>query len=224
MLHSTYYHKKTNEDPRTSAVFENLMLLPDNIFWELLRRSCFDSSGMPAVVGALKDVEFWCHWDNTNTSNKLYVEPDVFLRFDLCDVIIEAKYSENSGQYLQQWKNEIAAYYNEYKDDKKHLVFIAVGGNADLGSEVVKVKGESISICKCTWLSILIAASKYSHELETLSMSDYSTNAVLRILQNVILAFNINGVYNLSWFESLAEIGFEGQVQKKTLCQHLNIN
>lgn len=29
MLHSIYAHKDTYEDPKTSSVFENLMLLPD---------------------------------------------------------------------------------------------------------------------------------------------------------------------------------------------------
>ena len=44
MLQSTYHHKETNEDPKTSAVFENQMLLPDNVFWHLLRQSCFSNN------------------------------------------------------------------------------------------------------------------------------------------------------------------------------------
>ena len=41
MLHSTYAHKYTYEDPKTSSVFENLMLLPDNVFWHILKSSLF---------------------------------------------------------------------------------------------------------------------------------------------------------------------------------------
>ena len=62
MLHSTYHHKETNEDPKTSAVFENLMLLPDNVFWHLLRQSCFSNDTMPIHSGQLLSYDFWPHW------------------------------------------------------------------------------------------------------------------------------------------------------------------
>lgn len=94
MLHSTYHHKETNEDPKTSAVFENLMLLPDNVFWHLMRQSCFSNTDMPITSGRLLSYDFWPHWDRTGTDNTNYVEPDLFIRFEEFDVIIEAKYGE----------------------------------------------------------------------------------------------------------------------------------
>ena len=102
MLHSTYHHKETIEDSKTSAVFENVMLLPDNVFWYILRQSCFSNDMMPIHLGLLLSYEFWPHWDRTGTDNTNYVEPDLFLEFELFDVIIEAKYGDYGGQYQHQ--------------------------------------------------------------------------------------------------------------------------
>ena len=82
MIHSTYYHKDTYEDPKTSAVFENLMLLPDNVFWYILKQSCFSSDSLPNNAGQLLSFEFWPHWDSKGTTNAHFVEPDVFIRFE----------------------------------------------------------------------------------------------------------------------------------------------
>ena len=103
MLHNTYAHKYTYEDPKTSSVFENLMLLPDNVFWHILKSSCFYNERMLVNSGKLLSYEFWSHWDNTGTDNNTYVEPDLFIRFEEFDVIIEAKYGDYGGQYLKQW-------------------------------------------------------------------------------------------------------------------------
>ena len=204
MLHSTYSHKETNEDPKTSAVFENLMLLPDNVFWHILRQSCFSNDTMPIHSGHLLSYDFWPHWDRTDTDNKIYVEPDLFIRFELFDVIIEAKYSDTGGQYERQWKQEITAYHNEYGDEKP-FVFIAVGGNQSILAETKTVKGEKVKIYKCNWLSILMGVNKYQKELESISAPNMNVSATLRLLDNIILAFNINGVYNIDWFNSMAQ-------------------
>lgn len=204
MLHSTYHHKETNEDPKTSAVFENLMLLPDNVFWHILRQSCFSNDMMPVYSGKLLSYDFWPHWDRTGTDNTNYVEPDLFLEFELFDVIIEAKYGDYGGQYQYQWQQEITAYHNEYGDEKP-FVFIAVGGNQSIVAETISVKGEKVKIYKCNWLSILMGVNKYKKELESVSVPDMNVSATLRLLDNIILAFNINGVYNIDWFNSMAQ-------------------
>lgn len=205
MLYSKYYHKDTNEDPLTSSVFENLMLLPDDTFWHILRISCYSNNGMPRTAGRLIDYEFWPHWSAKGTTNNSYVEPDVFLRFELFDVIIEAKYYEHEGQYENQWRNEIKSYYNEYKDDEMDLLFIAVGGNTNMNTESIKVNKNQIDIFKTTWLSILTNVDKYKKEISFLSFSSTEVAARNRLLDNIDLAFNINGVYNLRWFNTLEE-------------------
>ena len=68
MLHSKYAHKCTKEDSKTSSVFENLMLLSDNVFWHILKSSCFYNEKMPTnSSGRLLSYEFWSHWDNTTS-------------------------------------------------------------------------------------------------------------------------------------------------------------
>ena len=106
MLHSKYAHKNSYEDPKTSAVFENLMLLPDNVFWHILKSSCFNNAKMQINSGRLVSYDFWPHWDNTGTDNQSYVEPDLFISFEELDVIIEAKYGDYDGQGSSQWKRE----------------------------------------------------------------------------------------------------------------------
>lgn len=203
MLHSTYHHKETNEDPKTSAVFENLMLLPDNVFWHLLRQSCFSNTDIPITSGRLVSYDFWPHWDRTGTDNTNYVEPDLFIRFEEFDVIVEAKYGDTGGQYEHQWQQEITAYHNEYGNDKP-FIFIAVGGNMSVLAETISVKKEKVKVYKCNWLSLLMSVNKYEKELELISVPDMNYSATMRLLDNIILSFNINGVYNIDWFNTMA--------------------
>ena len=39
MIHSTIYNKNTNEYPKTSTIFEHLVLLPDNVFYSVIHKS-----------------------------------------------------------------------------------------------------------------------------------------------------------------------------------------
>jgi hypothetical protein len=177
------------------------MMLSDDMFWNVLRDSCFDNSNLPLVAGEIDSYEFWPKWDPTRTTNSNYVEPDLFIRFQQFDLIIEAKYSDYGGQYQQQWKNEITAYNNEYKEDKRKVYFVAVGGNADKTNE--ELKSKEITINKCTWNSILIQVSRLNSELQNLRMHSHQLSATLRILELVTLAFNIHGVYNIHWFDEI---------------------
>lgn len=202
MIHSTYYHKKTYEDPKTSTVFEYMLMLPDELFWKILRRACFNNDNLPLVAGKIESYEFWPHWNSENTTNSNLVEPDLFIRFQLFDVIIEAKYSDGGGQYYQQWKKEIQAYNNEYVNEKKSIYLIAVGGNADKQAESVTLTTD-VSVSKCTWLSLLIQVAKHKEELCNLSFRTDENSSFLRILELIELGFNIHGVYNIHWFNEL---------------------
>ena len=41
-------------------------------------------------------------------------------------------------------------------------------------------------------------------EIEYVSVPDMTNSATKRLLDNIILAFNINGVYNIDWFDTMA--------------------
>ena len=201
MIHSTYHNKDTYEDPKTSSVFETMLMLPDELFWGVLRAACFDNDNLPLVSGQIEAYEFWPHWDPTGTTNTSLVEPDVFIRFQSFDVIIEAKYNDHSGQYSQQWENEIIAYRNEYGKDKP-VYFLAVGGNAEKATESVSL-GKDVVVNKCTWLSLLIQITKLRDDYEALPLISNNQSAVIRLLNLIELAFNIHGVYNIHWFNDI---------------------
>lgn len=205
MLHSTYHNKDTYEDPKTSSVFETMLMLPDDLFWGVLRAAHLDNDNdndnLPKVAGSIEDYQFWPHWDPTETTNNTFVEPDVFIRFQSFDLIIEAKYGERSGQYSQQWENEIIAYRNEFGDDKP-VYFIAVGGNAEKASEKVSI-AEDVMVNKSTWLSLLIEITKLRDGYAELPMVDNHVSSVIRLLNLIELAFNIHGVYNIHWLDDI---------------------
>ncbi len=204
MLHSKYYHKEEKpEDQKTSAIFENLLLLPDNVFWHVLRQSCFSDGKLPKYSGRVLNYDFWPHWNSKGTDNIKYVEPDLFIRFEEFDVIIEAKYGSLGGQYLQQWQREITAYHNEYGNDKQ-FVFIAIGGNELVIPENIKVKKEDVQVFKCNWLSLLISIDKYRKVLDMISVPDINISATKRLLDNIKLAFNLHRVYSIDWFDSMS--------------------
>lgn len=51
MLHSTYHNKDTNEDPKTLSVFETMSMVSEELFWGVLRATCFDNDNLPVVSG-----------------------------------------------------------------------------------------------------------------------------------------------------------------------------
>ncbi len=205
MLHSTFHNKDTNEDPKTSSVFENLILLPDNVFWRVLRGACFDNYSIPAEAGMLKKYEFWPRWDPTGTDNDKYVEPDIFFQFENFDVVIEAKYGDNCGQYYGQWEKEIISYQNEY--GRKKPIVIAVGGSSSKDNNIVTIGNMPIIVYNCSWQSLLDQVIKYKRELSYVT-KDGVFSARDRLLDNIILAFNINSIYSCEWFETMLDYPF----------------
>src|SRR5438552_1575411 len=101
------------EDSLMAAVFSHLLHLPFTIFWHILRDACY-GTGLPAVVGEPKIIALWPKWDPQGTRNSSYVEPDLFLRFEDFDLIIEAKRWDQGMQSRNQWEDQLTAYANEY--------------------------------------------------------------------------------------------------------------
>jgi hypothetical protein len=173
------------EDSLTSSVFDTLFLLPDDILWKIIRNSCFDNSNLPIYPGCIIDYEFWPHWNNKNTHNSKYVEPDLFIRFEEIDVIIEAK-RENNIQSCDQWNNEITAYINEFGMTKK-AVLIAIDGILEEKSEKLE-KGNNfiVYIFKTKWINFYEIAIKL---LNSLKISQYINVGHYKRLLNTILDY-----------------------------------
>ena len=186
-----------SEDSKTSSVFGLLQYLPPQIMWNLLRQSCGNNSSLIEKSGALQDIKFWAKWsaEGDEISNSSYVEPDVFCEFDEFNLIIEAKKDDNSGQYEQQWKNEISAYLNKYPDDEKNLIFIAFGGNKTLKTRMLSVKGQEYLIFSASWQNLLNAINKYKKKCYGIEK---------RLLSDIVLAFEKHNFFCLEWLETLS--------------------
>ena len=235
MLNSTFHNKSaTYEDPMTSAIFENLILLQDDVLWHILRTACFESDYLPKNAGSLLYHEFWPHWDPTETGNSNFVEPDLFLAFEEFNVIIEAKYGDGDGQNECQWKREIQAYFNECASfgsncigegekifvDNKKVFLIAIGGNGVKEKGIITAfdkpvliniqRQESIDITvqRCSWFSLLVQVSNFKKELEKITVPNANLAAIVRLLNNIVLAFNLNGIYclEMEWFDALPDM------------------
>lgn len=201
MIYSTKHNKNTNEDPKTSSVFENLMLLPDNVFWEILQTAAANKGILPEDAGILSDDYcFWPKWNPSSiydTGNCNYVEPDVFFRFGNIDVIVEAKYSDNHGQYREEWEREFKAYLNEFENDKKKVVLLAVGGNRtfELESEI-KIGRRKCPVVKYSWVKLLNAVLDYE-EQGLSSIDDENQSSMKRIIRNIEFSFQNIGIIKI---------------------------
>ncbi len=204
MIYSSLYNKNTNEDPKTSTIFEHLLLLPDNIVWDILLKSSRTyNKELPNEIGFLESFEFWPKWNSENTSNSNYVEPDLFIRFNKLDIIVEAKVSDLGGQNEEEWKREIQAYKNEFAEDKKNVVLYAIGGNSDFKSEII----DSCKILKSNWSDLLhiVNVTKQNYKRKILNFSDSSVN---RIFDLIIEGFHIMGEHEYKIKTDLSVISY----------------
>ncbi|MDX9918816.1 MAG: hypothetical protein RB289_02340 [Paludibacter sp.] len=212
MIHSLIHKKSVKEDTKTSSVIGNLLHLPSALFWEILRGSCVENYHLPITCGEIINIEFWPSWSGHGTDNKQRVEADVFISFELFDLIIEAKVEDEKGQYDIQWKNECKSYYNNFPDSAKSLYLIAIGGSIDMSCQIIDVDhinefgkkiDNHIKIIKCNWMSILISISHLIEEMESIKYVDANRNSYKRILKDVVYSFNIHSMYFLKWMNEL---------------------
>lgn len=192
---------KMNEDALTSSVFERLMYLPKELLHYIFSKALLQD--IPSLdLSKIESVEFWPHWNPEGTSRTNYVEPDVFIRTPKQDIIIEAKRYELNQQKKEQWNDQLIAYNNEYKNDQKELIYIALGGLR------LKMAEEHTSIIltqriyKCKWTGILQAVLSVKEQME-LSIDLLNANwAINNILTDIILVFRMFGFSTAPWFES----------------------
>lgn len=194
---------KGNEDALTSSIFERLQYLPKELIQHIFSRSLFDPAAS-LNLNEIESIEYWPNWSAENTSNANRVEPDVFIRTAQQDIIIEAKRLDGNEGYSQskeQWKNEIQAYYNEYGEDNKDLVFIALGGLHRSKTEALKVEDKNHRIYKCTWKAVLNEIQQVRHDLELSSQYTNTNTALMNILRDIMLCFELFGFSTSLWLE-----------------------
>lgn len=191
---------KANEDALTSSIFERLMYLPKELLHHIFATALFDKiEGLE--LHQIERIEFWPNWSAEETTNSTRVEPDIFVRTTTQDIIIEAKRYDKKQQSIWQWENEIQSYYNVYAEDKKPLIFIALGGLHSNNTEVISVKNKQQNIYMCSWKSILNTIQNIIHDMEL--ATNYTNNgiALTKILKDMVLCFELFGFSTSLWLE-----------------------
>ena len=186
-------------DSLTSSVIDLLKYLPTNLFWKVFKEAMYQDK-LPKSCGELKSIEYWPKWNADETSNQNFIEPDVFIRFESFDLLIEAKRFDAGGQYDNQLSKEIKAYNNEYSEDNKKLFFIKLGGLNNYDDELNK----EATICKTDWFKILNGVVNLKDELENCQY--LNTDHLIRLLDDSIESFSIHHYYHLQWLNDLTKI------------------
>lgn len=182
---------KLNEDFKTSSSIGIMQYLPDDIFWDIIRNSCVGFNENDEFLGKIQAFNFWAHTDSHDTTNTNYVEPDVWIETDKCDIIIEAKVSDISGQYEGQWENEIQSILNERGENAK-IILIALGGNENMFEGNVL----GFNVYKASWYDLLNSLVK---EREKHNENDF----VCRIIDDVIELFARQGLMRIHWLGTM---------------------
>jgi hypothetical protein len=206
MLHAIHHNKipralfRGNEDSLTAAVFERLRYLPKELLHHIIQKAVYQN--IPGLdLHQIEIMEFWPSWDATNTTNARVVEPDIFIRTPKIDVIIEAKRYDRYQQSSFQWKNQIQAYHNEYGEEGKDLIYIALGGIHELTSSTLEVLGIPFQVYKSDWSQLLQAIKEVKINLEHGGGLLNTNHAILRILDDLILCFSMYGFSTSDGFD-----------------------
>jgi hypothetical protein len=189
------------EDTLTSSVFESLLALPNNLFWEILKNSC-RTGKLPDYINYV-EAEFWPTWNPDDTGNQRYVEPDLFLRFDSFDLIVEAKRWDGNQQRETQWRNEFIAYKNEFGKEGKPVFLLAVGVDSEKEEEIAVADCGTLVAVKCRWNNILDELLSTLNMLEKCRVLD--TEHLIRNIKKVITCLELHGFVKIRWLSEITE-------------------
>lgn len=191
------------EDSLTSSVIGTLLFFPVELIWTILSNACYDNS-LPSNSGEILNYEFWPHWNSVNTNNKIYVEPDVFIEFENFNIIIEAKRWDKNQQLKKQWLAQYQSYKNEYElDDKepKKVYYFALGGIRNTEKEHLS---DEVFVYKIRWENLLREIENIKKSLDKSKYLLNNSNALIRIADCLISAFELHGFFTGKWLESLS--------------------
>jgi hypothetical protein len=187
-----------SEDTLTSSVFSRISYLSTEIVWSIFqiasRHSFFTELPTP---GDFTDILFWPHWNPLGTSNVLFVEPDVLLRFERVDILVEAKkHDDRAQQQRSQLTNEAKSYLNVFGHQQKKVLVLAVGGVLGLSEDALLIDGfeQVIPLACIRWRDLQFAVQRELTEIKR-RLSSVSFSATRRALEDVLLAFHLHDYF-----------------------------
>ncbi len=110
------------EDLLTAAFFSRFTYLSGLLQHRLLKQ-WLDGVG---DFTAFENIDYWPRYDLKARDDRNFVEPDLLLSFEDCDLMIEVKPPQGGDQYQEQWQLEIEGYF-EQEEQTKPLCFLAIG-------------------------------------------------------------------------------------------------
>ena len=179
------------EDAKTSSIIGSLLHLPTDLFWNIMREAAEHTDGfshqlpIAGETGEIIDVEFWPYWTLEDK-----VEPDVFVRFEKFDLIIELKVHDYNQQTSWQWKREFAAYRKHFPNIEKPVFLIAISGKTD---------ERMANVFQCSWQSVLEATLDVQYSYT----SSEPYNNVCRIFDDILKAFSFHKEYRFKYLDSV---------------------
>lgn len=208
----------TYEDFLTASVIGRMIYLPEGVLWNLIKRSSLHSL-VPEHVGCINQVDFWPKWPVPPWLDRdsQYREPDVFIRFEKIDIIVEAKRNDATAQNIVQWVEQILSFLfkRDTEGERKHpIIYWVLGGMGDTFSQEFvdlernkliklinqKYPQEKIGLAVSSWSNLLSCLLDLQHFLsEEINRPSNLISAngrqhVLRITSDIIEALRIHGI------------------------------
>ncbi|MGF1690088.1 hypothetical protein [Photobacterium kagoshimensis] len=119
---------KAREDLLTSTFFERFAYLSDDVQTQILA-SCFSLSpdDFQAKFGVFQSIDYWPRYELGEGGESRQVEPDLVIRFELCNLIVEVKPPAGGDQYYDQWQREVDSFLQSDEREALPLYFLAIG-------------------------------------------------------------------------------------------------
>ncbi|MCG6307878.1 hypothetical protein K6U49_04490 [Vibrio alginolyticus] len=191
---------KAREDLLTSTVFERFAYLSEPIQFQLLE-FCFNDkvAALAELFGAFITIDYWLRYTFEEKGYTSQVEPDLIIRFENANLIVEVKPPAGGDQYFTQWRREVGSFLQSEEGESLPLYFLAIGRIDD----VFVLKWESKLVSEFDKL-ICVGAIKWQPIADWLveKLADMSLPKTdKRIVSDMLKALALYGlnVSNFKW-------------------------
>ncbi|WP_432471802.1 hypothetical protein [Amphritea sp. HPY] len=174
------------EDLLSAAIFSRLSYLREPTSNQLLIQLFPD---FYPGFGRIVELEFWPRWRLEGRE----VEPDVLMRFEHCELLVEVKRPGGITQNSRQWQQELDAFFENISTEKP-LLFLALGGLGDNPKEVTDILSSQLqNIPSSVWVKGT-SWQQFYKVLKELALNLDSDNEESRIINDMIESCELYGI------------------------------